>query len=60
MLYSVNLLSLKNGKFGIIWFLGSNSDDKKLKRNVVESVVVRQSCSDILELLPVLIPFLLP
>ena len=60
MLYSVNLLSLKSGKFGVVWFLGTNDDDKKLKRNVLESVVVRQACADIAELLPVTLELLYP
>jgi hypothetical protein len=53
MLYSVNLLSIRDGKFGVIWFLGSNSDGKRLKRRLVDHVVVRQMCSDINDLLPV-------
>jgi len=68
MIYNVNLLSVKDGKFGIIWFLGSTTSAvsstssstslsafvaKKLKRKNVDKVVVRQMCSDILNLLPV-------
>jgi hypothetical protein len=50
MFYSVNLH--KKGKFGTIWFLGSNTE-KKLARKDIDKVVVRQSCSDISDLLPV-------
>jgi hypothetical protein len=53
MLYSVNLLSIKNGKFGAIWLLGSTSDRKQKHNKLAKGVVVRQMCSDILDLLPV-------
>ena len=43
MLYSINLLSIKDGKFGVLWLLGSTSSTKKpVKRKLVDKVGIRQ------------------
>jgi hypothetical protein len=57
MLYNVELLK-KDGRFGVLWYLGnanpsSTNVPKKLKRKLVDRVVVRRMCSEVADLLPV-------
>jgi len=57
MLYNVDLLR-KDGRFGVLWHLGSTGStssnvSKKLKRKLVDRVVVRRMCEEVADLLPV-------
>ncbi len=57
MLYNVDLLR-KDGRFGVLWHLGSTGStssnvSKKLKRKLVDRVVVRRMCEEVTDLLPV-------
>ena len=51
MLYNVDLLK-RDGRFGVLWYLGnanpsSSNVPKKLKRKLVDRVVVRRMCSEV-------------